>query len=201
MAAPNPVDAPWESFTPMEVAQLFRPLECPWWVAGGNAIEHVVGHAYRPHGDIDVVILRRDYTAVRDFLADWDVWAVDPPGTLRLWMRGEALSDAVHDVWIRPISATAWKLQLMLDEVDGDDWVSRRDSRIRRPIGSLTAATAQNIPFMTPEVILFYKASAPRAKDARDLAMVWPLLNPSNAPGWSMRCRRPMAHSVPGIVC
>ena len=174
----DPVDDPWEPLTPMEVAEIFRPLECPWWVAGGYAMEHAVGRAYRPHSDVDVLILRRDHPAVRDLLADWDVWAADPPGTLRPWNRGETLSDAVHDVWIRRASATPWKLQLMLDEADGEDWISRRDSRIRRPVASLTTATAQHIPFMTPEVILFYKASAPRAKDTRDLEMVWPLLNP-----------------------
>lgn len=70
--------------------------------------------------------------------------------------------------------STTWKLQLMLDEAAGEDWIARRDPRIRRPIGSLTAATAQNIPFMTPEVILFYKANAPRTKDVLNLAMVWP---------------------------
>jgi hypothetical protein len=110
----DPVDAPWEPFTPREVGQLLRPLECPWWVAGDYAIEHAVGRAYRLHSDVDVVILRRDHTLVRDFLADWDVWAADPPDTLRPWNRGETLSGAVHDVWIRPTAATPWKLQLML---------------------------------------------------------------------------------------
>ena len=178
MTPVDPVDAPWEPFTPMEVRQLLRPLECPWWVAGGYAIEHAVGRAYRSHSDVDVLILRRDHTAVRDLLADWDVWAADPAGTLRPWNRRETLSSAVHDVWIRPTPATPWKLQLMLDEAHGDDWISRRDSRIRRPVASLTAATAQDIPFLTPEVILFYKAIEPREKDTRDLKMVWPSLNP-----------------------
>lgn len=187
MTASDPVDARWEPFTPMEVGQLLRHLDCPWWLAGGYAIEHAVGRAYRPHGDVDVLVLRRDRAVVRDFLADWDVWAADPPGTLRPWNRGETLSDAVHDVWIRPTPTTPWKLQVMLDEADGEDWTSRRDSRIRRPVSSLMAATAQEISFLTAEIILFYKAMAPREPDTRDLHMVWPLLNPAQRT-WFDRC-------------
>ncbi len=178
MCLTNPVDAPWEPFAPVEVAELFRPLSCPWWIAGGYAIEYVVGRPFRPHGDIDVLILRRDQAVVRDFLADWDVWAADPPGTLRRWDRAETLSEAVHDVWVRRMSTMAWQLQLMLDEAEGDEWVARRDPRIRRPVTSLTVTTAPQIPFLRPEVILFYKGRAPRAKDWLDLEMVWPLLNP-----------------------
>lgn len=119
MSPTNPVDAPWEPFTPMEVAELFRPLPCPWWIAGGYAIEHAVGCPFRSHGDVDVLILHRDHATVREFLADWDVWAADPPGTLRRWDRAQTLSDAVRDVWVRPMSAAAWKLQLMLDDAEG----------------------------------------------------------------------------------
>lgn len=104
MAPTNPVDAPWEPFTPMEVAELFRPLACRWWIAGGCAIEHAVGRRFRSHGDVDVLILRRDQAIVRDFLADWDVWVADPPGTLRRWDRVETLSEAVHDIWVAPCS-------------------------------------------------------------------------------------------------
>jgi hypothetical protein len=175
----NPIDVPWEPFTPMQAAELLRPLACPWWIAGGYAIEHAVGHRLRTHADIDVLILRRDHATVRELLGDWDVWAADPPGTLRPWARGESLPDSVHDVWSRPTPAAGWKLQLMLDEADGDDWISRRDPRIRRPVASLTAAAAQAIPFAAPEIVLFYKASAPRAKDIVDLEAVWPVLSPS----------------------
>ena len=32
---------------------MFSVLTVPWWIAGGYAIELFVGHAVRPHGDID----------------------------------------------------------------------------------------------------------------------------------------------------
>ncbi len=110
MASTNPVGIPWQPFTPMEVAAILRPLQCPWWIAGGHAIEHAAGGPLRPHGDVDVLILRRNLNAVRDLLAHWDFWAADPPGTLRPWQVGETLPDSVHDVWLRPNPAAAWKI-------------------------------------------------------------------------------------------
>ncbi len=187
MASTNPVGIPWQPFTPMEVAAILRPLQCPWWIAGGHAIEHAAGGPLRPHGDVDVLILRRNLNAVRDLLAHWDFWAADPPGTLRPWQVGETLPDSVHDVWLRPNPAAAWKMQLMLDEAVGDVWVSRRDGRIRRPVASLTAAASPHIPFLAAEIVLFYKARAPRPKDVWDLTAVWPALSPS--PVLARRCR------------
>jgi hypothetical protein len=64
----------------------------------------------------------------------------------------------------------------MLDESSGDDWVSRRDERIRRPITSIGLATDRGIPYLAPEIQLFYKAKNPRPRDEADLAAALPVL-------------------------
>ncbi|HZS93479.1 MAG TPA: amino acid transporter, partial [Chloroflexota bacterium] len=81
----------WEPFSPDKVAQLFRDLTVPWWVGGGWAIDLFVGRQTRAHADIDVQILRRDQLAVRRQMAGWELYAADPPGTLRLWQGLETL--------------------------------------------------------------------------------------------------------------
>ncbi len=65
----------------------------------------------------------------------------------------------------------------MLDESCGDDWVSRRDQRIRRPLNSLGSVTAEAIPYLAPEIQLFYNGKAPRPKDGTDFAAVLPMLS------------------------
>jgi hypothetical protein len=160
----------------MEVAAWFRDCGVPWWIAGGYAIELAVGRAVREHGDIDVLVLRRDQAAVQRALAGWDWHAADPPGTLRPWRPGEVLRAGVHDIWCRPGPGGPWRVQVMLDECDGGDWVSRRDSRVRRPVSGLGLVTADGVPYLAPEVQLFYKAKSPRPKDETDLAAVLPLL-------------------------
>ncbi|MEV8095276.1 amino acid transporter [Kitasatospora sp. NPDC085879] len=167
---------PWEPAPLNDVAALFSTAQVRWWIAGGYAIELAVGHSYREHGDIDVLLLRRDQLAVQEVLSSWDWWAADPPGTLRSWRRDETLPLGVHDIWCRPGSSEPWRIQIMLDEAENDEWVSRRNSGVRRAIDQVGAVSAEGIPYLTPEVQLFYKAKQPRPKDEQDFATTLPTL-------------------------
>jgi hypothetical protein len=167
----------WKPLTPPEVAARLGRLAAPWWVAGGYAIELFVGHAFRPHGDIDVLLLRRDQAVVHEVLSGWDIQAADPPGTLRPWPAGEWLPVGVHDIWCREDPAGPWRVQFMLDEAEGDVWTSRRDARIRRPIRSIGVRAEDGTPILAPEIQLFYKAKRRLPKDEADLAAALPLLD------------------------
>lgn len=168
----------WQSLTPQAVAEIFAAADFPWWIAGGFAIDHFVGRPLRCHGDIDVFLLRVDQAAVWALLARWDCWMADPPGTLRPWSTDIALPSHVTDVWCREVGGP-WRFQLMFDESDGPLWWSRRAAAVTRPIAELGTRGAQGIPFLAPEVQLFYKAKAPRPKDEIDFAAAWPLLSQS----------------------
>lgn len=102
----------------------------------------------------------------------------DPPGTLRPWKEGETLPPQVSDVWCREHGGP-WRFQLMFDDSDGALWRSRRCAAVTRPVAELGTRDARGIPFLAPEVQLFYKAKASRSKDDTDFAAAWPLLSPS----------------------
>ncbi|MFC6880598.1 MULTISPECIES: nucleotidyltransferase domain-containing protein [Actinomadura] len=167
---------PWEPADPDEAASLLSALPAPWWIAGGYAIELALGRAVRSHADLDVMVLRRDQRHVQEALAGWEWWAADPPGTLRPWARGERLPARVHDVWCRPGPAAPWRVQIMLDEASGGTWVSRRDPRVRRPVAAIGATTADGVPYLSPEIQLFYKAAGTRPKDETDFDAALPAL-------------------------
>ncbi len=169
-------ERPWRPLTVAAVAALFREAAFPWWVAGGHAIEMAVGHPVRSHGDIDVLLLRRDHLAARALLAIWDCWVADPPGSLRPWPVGETLPPSTHDVWCREAPGGLWRLQLMLDESRGDQWHSRWDARISLPITAIGARTEAGVPYLRPEIQLFNKARALRPRDEADLAAALPCL-------------------------
>jgi hypothetical protein len=172
-------ETPWGTWDPAglgEVVEVFSALRCPWWVAGGYAIELAVGRAYREHGDIDVLMLRRDQLAVQRLLPTWQWWAADPPGTLRRWVSGEYLAAPVYDVWCRPGPAEPWRIQIMFDESEGQSWVPRRDARVRRSVDDLGLTSPEGVPYLAPEVQLFYKAKAPRPKDEQDFSAALPHL-------------------------
>ncbi|MEU2429028.1 amino acid transporter [Streptomyces sp. NPDC007861] len=171
----------WVPDSPEEVAKVFAKATFPWWIAGGYAIELAVGRELRPHADLDVLVLRRDQALARDLLADWDLYVADPPGQaqLRPWRSGEVLPPPLHDIWCRRTPVAPWSVQLMLDEAEGDQWVSRRAPQIRLPIERVGRTSPTGTPYLAPEVQLFYKAKATRDKDETDFEAVLPLLDAS----------------------
>src|SRR5688500_9342197 len=91
----------WDPLSVEDAAALFAGAPFPWWIAGGWAIDLFIGYQTRSHADTDILILRRDQLAARSRLADWDVHAADPPGSLRPWSLGALLPPEVHDIWCR----------------------------------------------------------------------------------------------------
>jgi GNAT superfamily N-acetyltransferase len=154
-----------------------------WWIAGGWALDLFVGEQTRPHGDLDVVLLRSDQSAVHARLTArrWRLYAaVD--GTLVRWTGGP-LPQRVHDVWCHREGSDAWSLQLMLLDHDGEDWVFRRDRRIRGTLTEL-GTTAGELPILALQVQLLFKAtSTRRPKDDADATVVIPRLT-DDARGW-----------------
>ena len=168
---------PWDPLTPAAVAELLEHCPAPWWIAGGYAIDAFVGQFdRRPHGDIDVGLLARDQAAIRAVLAGWDLNCADPPGKLRLWHHGEVLEEPIHDVWVREHPEGPWRLQLVLNPAEHDDWIYRRDSRIRRRVEQITWRS-DGIPYLAAEVQLLFKSKNVRPKDDRDFADSLPLLS------------------------
>ncbi|MFE9568445.1 nucleotidyltransferase domain-containing protein [Streptomyces sp. NPDC006692] len=168
----------WSPARPDEVAELFGTAGFPWWIAGGHAVDLAVGREVRPHGDVDVVVLRRDQERVRECLADWDLYVADPPGAgrLRPWEPGEFLAPPLHGLWCRRSPSAPWSVELLLDESEAGEWVSRRDARIRLPLDRLGRVSTTGIPYLAPEVLLFYKAKATREKDRVDFEALLPRL-------------------------
>lgn len=167
----------WHPLTVNEVALLLAGCGVPWWVAGGWSIDLRVGYQTREHADIDILFLRRDQHVVREHLAAWDVHAAEPPGSLRPWPVGETLPDQVHDIWCRRSPSGPWSLQLILDETEGDEWLFRRDHRVRRSIESLAGPTSSSErAVLSPDVQLLYKSREMRPKDDQDLSTMLPVL-------------------------
>ncbi len=166
------VQKPWNPLTVEETSIVFVNAPFPWWIAGGFALELAIGDRIREHADIDVLLLRSDHLAARALLKDWDCWAADPPGQLRAWLMEQRLDASVRDIWCRKKPQDDWRMQLMLDESDGTDWVSRRDNRVRAPIQEITRTTSTGIPYLAPHIQLYYKAKNPRPQDEVDFEAV-----------------------------
>lgn len=164
----------WEPLSPHEVGALFATFPGIWCIAGGWSLDLYAGYVSREHEDTDVLILRRDVPHLHDALPGWDLFAAQD-GRLTAWLPGTSVPGEAHDIWCRQGDGP-WRFQLMVIPTDGDDWIFRRDARIRGPLTSLTLER-DGLPILAPEVQLLFKARLPnRPKDEADFASVAPFL-------------------------
>ncbi len=181
MSVPVSPWGPWDPLSPEEGATLLSSLAVPWWISGGWALDLYLGRQTRAHADLDIQFLRHDQQAVRAAFAGWDVQAALPQPRsedwpFRPWEQGEELDPRIHDIWCRPGAGAPWRVQLMLADSAGDEWLFRRDPRIRRHVATIGCWSEDGLPYLAPEIQLLYKAKAPRAKDESDFAQVAPHL-------------------------
>jgi len=108
----------WEPTHPRAAPVLLAGLTCPWWIAGGWALDLFMGRESRPHQDLDVGILRRDLPRVIEALPEWEFFAARD-GTLRR-LEDRAPEPKVNSLWCRPQGASRWVLEMLLDDCDGD---------------------------------------------------------------------------------
>lgn len=186
----------WQSLSVAEVMALFLNAPFNWGLAGGYAVEQFLGAAIREHDDIDIVIFRDEQHKAQCWLSDWQLYAADPPGSLRPWIINEYLPYGIHDIWGHRNGVVAWQMQFMLIESEREDWFSRRDRRIRGRRDDLIVQY-NGFPCIRIEVQLLYKAKGCRPKDTLDFQASLPLLN-DVAKQWlrkSLRIAHPEGHA------
>ena len=163
----------------------------PWWIAGGWALDLFLGHATRPHADLELSILSADQPGLYAHLAGWDLRAVAPGAGLVSW-HGERLGAPYHQIWARHSSRRAetvaefssdpTMVDFLIEDHAGERWLCRRDHRVSRDLREL-GDSRDGLPYVRPEMALLYKAKHPRHKDREDFRRVAPLLT-SAARGW-----------------
>ncbi|MFA5877221.1 MAG: amino acid transporter [Candidatus Paceibacterota bacterium] len=174
------------TYTPDQAFQLLKDLKCPWWIAGGWALDLFIGETTRDHEDLDIAILRRDQFLVRDYLRNWE---------MRIGLGNGEISDAQWDgatyievpvpaIWCKQEEQKGWAFEFLLTESNEDHWQSRRDPSITLPLNKIGTTTASGIPYVLPEIVLSYKAKERGLeKDQDDFNKVLPLLNEKQR-GW-----------------
>jgi hypothetical protein len=172
-------EIPYTRWTPLsveEVVATFRPAPFKWCLAGGYAVELFLGRSIRSHDDIDILVYRDEQLQLQQWLDGWQLYAADPPGTLRVWNQGEYLPYGIHDIWGYRTGSQSWQMQIMLAESDGDQWFSRRSPLIWGHRDDLMTRY-QGIPCIRIEVQLMYKAKGQRPKDELDFQACLPRLS------------------------
>lgn len=156
----------WQPWRPAEAARVLDGVGVPWCVVGGWAIELALDRDHRPHSDLEIAIPRSCFAQVRDHLAAYRFHIVGD-GEVRALAPGELPPENRHQNWVLDPSASAWRMDVMLEPGDATTWVYRRDERIRAPRACMVAAR-DGVPFLKPEGALLFKAKARNPKDEAD---------------------------------
>jgi 8-oxo-dGTP pyrophosphatase MutT (NUDIX family) len=171
-------DPPWLPWTPDEVAARLFGVGTRWYVVAGWAIDLFVGSPTRHHEDIEIGIPAGGFPAIRSRFAEFEcdvVGSVDGGEGMR-WPLESPAFDEHFQTWFREPATGVYRLDVFRDPHDGDTWFCRRDHSISLPYDRVIMRSAAGIPYMSPEIVLLFKAKHNRDKDRADLAAVRPLL-------------------------
>lgn len=166
----------WLPLSPADVLHLFAKAPFTWAISGGYVIEQFLGRSIREHGDIDVVVFRDEQLQVQSWLAGWQLYAADPPGTLRQWHDGEYLPYGIQDIMGHRLYHQSWELQIMLNEGEADQWYMRRNREINGSRADIVAMY-NGIPCVRVDVQLLHKAHHCLPKDTLDFQACLPYLS------------------------
>jgi hypothetical protein len=164
---------------PESVAAIMGRVGVWWAVAGGWAIDLWLGKQTRDHHDIEVVVRRCDQRVVHAALtADWDLFALDPPGGgWRPWS-GVPIHAPAFQLQARSSSG---EFDLFTEAVDDSGWHFRRDHRITTGPEEVIMPSGSGIPIVRPEIQLLYMAKSTEPKNQHDFETARPHLAPEAA--------------------
>ncbi|UNS95644.1 hypothetical protein MMF93_03475 [Streptomyces tubbatahanensis] len=172
------LDARWaDPWRPEHAAERLEGVSAPWCVAAGWALDLFRGQQSREHGDLEIAVPAAGFPEIRRRFPEG---AFDAVGSGRIWTEPgpEALA-ATYQTWLRDPGSGQYLLDVFREPHEGRTWICRRDERLRLPYDRLIERTGDHIPYQAPEVVLLFKAKAPRPKDQADFDAVLPLLSPA----------------------
>ena len=154
------------------VTELFNSFPRPWCICGAWALDLFLGYKTREHDDVEIFTLRKDQLILHKHLHDWNLYYIKE-GEKNLWPTGQYLQPPVHELWA---NKEPQNFEILLNEIDLDSWIYRRNYSILFPLSKLILKSNSDIPFLNPSIVLLYKSKALRDKDQRDFELVLPYL-------------------------
>ncbi|MGW1208092.1 nucleotidyltransferase domain-containing protein [Streptomyces sp. NPDC002499] len=163
------------AWRPEQVAERLDGVSTPWCIAAGWALDLFRDGQSRPHGDLEIAVPAAGFAEIRDRFPEY---VFDAVGSGRVWASAgvEELA-ATHQTWLRDPASGQFLFDVFREPHDGGTWICRRDESLRLPYDTIIERTASGIPYLVPELVLLFKAKAPRPKDETDFDGVLPLLS------------------------
>ncbi|MFW9991621.1 MAG: nucleotidyltransferase domain-containing protein [Candidatus Odinarchaeota archaeon] len=140
----------------MNVKTILSGFKHPWFIAGGWAIDLHLNRVTRAHDDVDIVVLKKYRKELQVFL-------------LETVFRGSVrLAKASQGVFPKhPAHFDIFTL-----ESDDDVCFLDKAKTIGLPLSMIGSCYAGGLPFLTPEIVVYFKARNTSSKDERDFSNI-----------------------------
>jgi hypothetical protein len=166
------IDA-WDSWEPAVLAGRLEGVGVPWYVAGGWAVDLHLGGRRREHEDLEIGVPEAHFDAIADRFGELEFHVAG--GGEVVPVNPAAMAEH-HQTWAWDPAAGRWRFDVFREPHENHVWISRRDPRLRRPYANLIRHDRNRIPYLSPEVVLLFKAKHRRPKDEDDYAALAPVL-------------------------
>jgi hypothetical protein len=171
----------WRQSSPRELIGWLEPVDVPWGIAGGWALDLWRGTVTREHSDIEIACFRADLPRLLPELGAFEI-AIARNKVLTPYRLGDRLPEDGFSLWLRRHGETLWDFEIVTESQRDGQWVYRRDPSVTRPLGGTFVRAAEG-PIIAPQIQLLYKCKEPRPKDLEDLRRYVPLLDGAQY-GW-----------------
>jgi hypothetical protein len=145
----------------LEIAKVLSDLQIPWYVAGGWAIDLYLQEFRTTHKDVDVAVFRQDQLIIQRYFLErrWKLRKyVGNSVALGPWFSGEKLALPDRGIFAEPPNSELPSMDILLNERKGETWWFHKDARITHPIKTIGICSDFGIPFLSPEIVLLFKA-------------------------------------------
>ena len=147
-------------------------------MVGGWSIDLFIGHQSREHSDLEIAVLRDDFSAVRRALAGLRFHTVNN-GQTPLLPDDTEPPGGIAQVRVLDPRAQLWRTEVMLEPGDAMTWRFRYNRAINSPRADMMRSTPDGIPYLCPQGTLLYKARRPQPTDQQDFDLAIPHMDPS----------------------
>lgn len=149
------------------VLRLMDGFGAPWCVAGGWALDLFLGRATRPHADLELAVFRQDQSRLRAHFEGWK-FMVSVDGRREPLQQGETLELPLHEIHAYSPGEPQLSIEFLLNERDAASWIFRRNPEVVLPLDRAMINSEFGVAALSPEIVLLFKAKAPREKDQAD---------------------------------
>ena len=176
----------WDPWHPRDLVACLQGASFTWFVSGGWAIDIFLGTRTRDHEDLEIALPSSVFDALPPRFPEFDFWVPQGERTLAP-MNTDTLAGDSHQTWAYERAARVWRFDVFREPHDGDTWICRRDTSIRRPYREVFEVSKDGIPYLKPEICLLFKSKAVRDKTRRTLRPRCPGCRPRSGPGCTQR--------------